>query len=161
MSNTVGWRISSWIRWDQVNIRVPANNVSCLIRLEILEPTPRYIVIRRISEIDLLSSNSTGDPWNFDTSTYLLGDSLCLASSFSSHSTNRDISEMALSITKIKNGDHFYRPNYPPKCGKTHLRKWFFGQCYLQNADLGEILKLLHIPNRLSAALGGTLVWAF
>ena len=122
---SVGWRISSRIRWDQVNIRVPANNVSCLIRLEILEPTPRYIVIRRISEIDLLSSNSTGDPWNFDTSTYLPGDSLRLASSFSSHSTNRDISETALPITKTKNGDHFYRPDYPRKPGKTRLRTTF------------------------------------
>ena len=41
---------------------------------------------------------------------------------------------------KRKNGDHFYRPNYPPKCGKTHLRNhfWplesgFFGHCYVQN----------------------------
>ena len=32
---------------------------------------------------------------------------------------NRNISETPLPITKTKNGDHFNKSNYPPKCGKT------------------------------------------
>ena len=35
-------------------------------------------------------------------------------------------SRCTLPITETKNGDHFYRPKYPPKCGKTHLRNHFW-----------------------------------
>ena len=31
------------------------------------------------------------------------------------------VSEMALPVPEMKNGDHFYRPNYPPKPKKNHL----------------------------------------
>ena len=38
-------------------------------------------IIRTNSDIGSILSNSTGAPWNFDTSTYLVDDSVCLASS--------------------------------------------------------------------------------
>ena len=34
--------------------------------------------------------------------------------------------KMALPMPETKNGDHFCRTKYPPKCGKTHLRNHFW-----------------------------------
>ena len=66
---------------------------------------------------------------------------------------NCDISETALPITETKNGDHFYRPNYLPKCRKTHLRNHFwplesvflaiatYKNAFFSKAPNGRILK--------------------
>ena len=40
------------------------------------------------------------------------------------------VPKMALVVPETKNGDHFYRPNYPPKPRKNHIlatQNWYFG----------------------------------
>ena len=49
--------------------------------------------------------------------------------------------KMALPMPKTKNGDHFYRPNYPPKPRKNHLCNTFWP---LESGILA-ILHILHI----------------
>jgi hypothetical protein len=51
------------------------------------------------------------------------------------------VSKMALPVPEIENGDHFYRPNYPPKPRKNHLCNKFWP---LESGILA-ILHILHI----------------